>query len=220
MPLNILIADDHGLVRDGIKSYLDALDPDANVLEAGTLDEALEQACDAGGKLDLVLLDIKMPGMEGLKGIARMKAQVPETPVVVISGYFSRGDVLQAIEEGASGYIPKTLNGEAMVNALRLVFSGETYIPSVVISENGTKTGLPVGRGDGKDNPLSRLSDRERQILGHLIDGDTNKQIARRLDLQEITIKIHLRNVYKKLGASNRAGAVRIALQHGWRASP
>ena len=124
--------------------------------------------------------------------------------------------MLATIEAGAKGYIPKTLTAAAMVNALQLVLSGETYLPSVAFAGSDDQQ---KGRGGNRfegDNPLARLSKRETEILGFLIEGNTNKEIARELGLQEITIKIHLRNAYKKIGASNRADAVRIALQNGW----
>lgn len=215
MSLQILIADDHNLLRDALRPILQKLDTEVDVLEASTFDEAQQQAL-SHRALDLVLLDLNMPGMDGPNSVRELVSQIPKVPVVMMSGQFGRKDVTSAIEAGATGYIPKTLGADAMVNALRLVLSGETYVPSVVFSGPDEDS-----KGQGKfssDSPLARLSKRETEILGYLIEGNTNKEIARELDLQEITIKIHLRNAYKKIGASNRADAVRIAMQNGWQA--
>jgi DNA-binding NarL/FixJ family response regulator len=209
VPLRILLADDHDLVRDGIKPFLKELDRDAEIVEAASFDEALKKA--ATRPFDLALLDLRMPGMDGLAGIKKIAAAAPGARVVVLSGHFPRREVIAAIEGGAAGYIPKVLSGRAMVNALRLVLSGETYLPSVVLAEDAA-----AGRGFAPDSPLAALSAREGEILGHVIEGKTNKAIANALGLQEITVKIHLRNVYRKLGAANRPDAVRIALQNGW----
>ena len=151
-----------------------------------------------------------MPGMNGLQGVEIMHRLHPAVPVVILSGHVEREEVLAAVRAGAAGYIPKTISGMALTNALRLVLAGESYLPPSILLDNGSD------EPKKKTTPLSSLSVREREILGYLIEGQTNKEIARRLDLQEITIKIHLRNVYRKIGAVNRAQAVRIAMSSGW----
>lgn len=216
--MQILLADDHNLVREGIKPFLEDLDSDVTVIEASSFDEGMRLAGKAKS-LDLAILDLKMPGMDGFNGIQKMAAKFPGVPIVILSGYFSKKDVLKAVELGAMGYLPKTLSGKAMVNALRLVLSGEKFLPAHVFENSGDDAGDGFSSavdGLSPDNPLARLSKREWEILGLLINGGTNKEIARKLDLQEITIKIHVRNTYKKIGASNRADAVRIALTNGW----
>ena len=207
--MRILVADDHNLVRDGLKPFLYELYADAEILDAANFDEALVAAKATEG-LGLVLLDLKMPGMNGLQGVELMRRARPGVPVVILSGHVEREEVLAAVRAGASGYIPKTISGSALINALRLVLAGESYLPPSILLESGS----PERKTPA--SPLSTLSVREREILGYLIEGQTNKEIARRLDLQEITIKIHLRNVYRKIGAVNRAQAVRIALSSGW----
>ena len=216
MTLRILIADDHELVRDGIKPFLETLEDDVHITEVGSLNEAL-RALERDKAADLILLDLKMPGMDGARGIDQVKLVAPGSKVVILSGQFGRKDILSAIDAGAAGYIPKTMAGRTMVNALRLVLAGETYLPAALLTvdEEAEKGGAAAF---DSENPLSRLTARELEVLGLLIDGQTNKQIARAFDLQEVTIKIHLRNTYKKLAASNRADAVRIALQNGWHA--
>lgn len=216
--MQILLADDHSLVREGIRPFLETLGSNVEVIEASNLQEGLRLATKAK-HLDLAILDLHMPGMDGLNGIKRMAAEFPDIPIVILSGFVSRKDVLVAIEYGASGYIPKTISGKAMISALRLVLSGEKYLPADIFSGPGADQGGASGHGGGRfssDNLLATLSKREWEVLGLLIDGQTNKQIARKLGLQEITVKIHVRNTYKKLAATNRADAVRIALRSGW----
>lgn len=217
--MQILVADDHKLVRDGLKPFLGELHADAHILEAATFAEALAAAT-AADKLALILLDLKMPGMDNLNGLESLRQHFPDVPIVILSGHVSRTMVLAAAQAGAAGYIPKTISGAAMINALRLVLSGERYLPSEMFfgSEgDNADDAKPAPAALPEGSPLTRLSVRERDILNHLVDGRTNKEIARQLDLQEITIKVHLRNVYRKIGASNRAQAVRIALSSGWK---
>lgn len=210
MTLQILLADDHALVRDGMKHFLNELGDDVRIDEAESLDRALTLAS-GENSYDIVILDYTMPGMNGTSGIKKMADVISKGKIVVLSGLFKRSDVFACIESGAKGFIPKTLSGTSMVNALNLVLSGETYLPSVVLTSDTDDVGNFI-----PNSPLAELSRREAEILDHLIKGKTNKMIARELGIEEITIKIHLRNVYRKLGASNRADAVRISLQSGW----
>ncbi|MHB1207171.1 MAG: response regulator transcription factor [Rhodospirillaceae bacterium] len=206
--MRIILADDHQLVRDGLKPYLERLAEKVDVLEVSSLDEALLLAPPKEA-VNLVLLDLGMPGMNGVGGVARAVAAFPGVPVVVISGHYEAPYVRGALENGALGFIPKTTSGKSMVSALKLVLDGETYVPPLLIDAKSSEV-------LSADNPLSKLSTRELEILRLLIDGNTNKEIARALELQEMTIKVHLRNAYRKIGAGNRADAVRIAFQHGW----
>lgn len=217
--MQILVADDHKLVRDGLRPFLQELDPSAEILDASTLDEAVAAAIKAE-RLGLVLLDLMMPGMDGLKGLESIRAKCPGVPVVIVSGFSTRDHVVAAVQAGAAGFIPKTVSGHAMVNALRLVLSGETYLPSSTFFEDPVNQMAMPTTGPvkvvGVPPPFDKLSRREAEILLLLIDGRTNKEIAIVLELQEITIKVHLRNVYRKIGAANRAQAVRIAMSSGW----
>jgi len=216
--MKIILADDHNLVRDGMRTYLMDLADDVEVFEADSLTAALEFK-DNVADPDLVLLDLQMPGMDGLEGISRAKSVFEDALVVIISGFFDKRTVTAALEHGASGFVPKTASGKSLLNALRLILDGETYVPATILTDGGPT--LPQLKPQTPENfdessPLGKLSAREMDILKHLIDGKSNKEIARILDLQEITIKVHLRNTYRKIGASNRADAVRIAFQHGW----
>lgn len=210
--MRLLLADDHTLVRQGLMPFFRALDPDVEVVEASDFTEALAKAKESA-PLDLILLDLRMPGMRGTCGLATMVETFPQTPVVILSGSIDSADVMECIDQGAAGYLPKTLNSTAMINALRLVLSGEKYFPSFAF----TAPRVPAEESFASENPLSSLDERERVILGMVVDGRTNKEIARALDLQEVTIKVQTRNIYRKLGAANRSQAVRIAMENGWR---
>lgn len=217
--MNILLADDHDLVRDGLRPFLEQLENDVSVTEASSLDEVLACSKDRDN-LDLILLDLYMPGMDGLNSVSKVSGEFKGCPIVVISGHYDNEVITGAIQNGARGFVPKTARGKSLLSALRLVLEGETYVPPAVVS--GEQSSMPPGQARASqqkfdaDNVLSKLSARELSVLRLLIDGMTNKEIARELDLQEITIKVHLRNAYRKIGASNRADAVRIAFQQGW----
>lgn len=222
--LRLILADDHTLVRQGLLPFLATLDVTVEVLEAADFDEALAKAAAEkveGRPLSLVLLDLRMPGMRGTSGITRMIEQQPGVPVVILSGSIDAGDVVACAEAGANGYLPKTLSSTAMLNALRLVLSGEKYFPSFAMgvparpaAEMERDSAAPMASAPSP--LLDRLEARERIILGMVVDGATNKEIARALDLQEVTIKVQTRNIYRKLGAANRSQAVRIAMENGW----
>jgi two-component system nitrate/nitrite response regulator NarL len=213
--MHVLLADDHDLVRDGIKFLLRKLADDVAVSEARTFHEALERASRAED-LSLIMLDLYMPGMNGFAGLSAMRRQLPDVPVVMLSSSVRKSDALNAIEQGASGYIPKTLGGSAMVSALHLVLAGETFLPSFILKDDeACEVGAYPVPTLPTDNPLRSLTKREREVLGLLAQCHSNKEIARQLDLQEITIKIHLKNVFRKLGALNRTQAVKIAMQLG-----
>jgi len=216
--MEILFADDHNLIREALSPVLKRLAETVTIHEAGSLDDAI--ASYKGQRApDLILLDLLMPGMEGLRGIARVKKRFPTAPVVILSGFYDKRTVLSAIEQGASGFIPKTNTGETLLNALRLVLAGEKYLPSSLLSAEplpALSAAATVGRSIPSGSVLAKLTARELEILSQLIDGRSNKEIARSLGLQEITAKVHLSNAYRKIGASSRADAVRIAFRHGW----
>lgn len=219
--MRILFADDHTLVREGIRPFLSELDKHVEVVEADTLSAAKESA-ETAGELDLILLDLKMPGMNGFNGITEFTQSHPGVPIVILSGHYNRKDVIAALDHGVSGYIPKNIGGMAMVNALRLVLAGEKYLPSEAFSDTADNEDQsilepPAPRRNASADPrFKALTPRESEILHLLVDGLTNKQIAIELDLQEITVKIHVRNIYRKIGAQNRAQAVKVTLQSGW----
>lgn len=133
--MRLLIADHHDLVRDGLRLLLEKLGSDVTVLESEDLPGALELA-EQNQDLDLVILDLNMPGMNGLAGVESFRSKFPEVPAIVISGHYLRRDALEALRRGAAGLMPKNMPSKAMLNAFRLVLSGEKFIPSEVLSDD------------------------------------------------------------------------------------
>jgi DNA-binding NarL/FixJ family response regulator len=220
--MRIILADDHELVRAGIRPFLRDLGPEVEVVEADTFDQAMTALAEAGPS-DLAIIDLRMPGMRP-GWLAAVRRQGADLPVVVLSGSLAPEDVVQSLRDGAAGYIPKTFGGPALVAALKLVLSGQRFFPAfaleALLNDVPAAGGGSRGGAAGEGAVLEKLSARERDILGLMIQGGTNKEIARQLEVQEITVKVHLRNIYRKLGAANRAQAVRIALENGWRTRP
>ena len=207
--MRILLADDHVLVRDALKSYIERLADDAAVIVASSFPEAFALA-ERDTALDLVILDLRMPGMNGLEGLTRMRGLRPSTPVVIISGLARPQDITDAMAAGAAGFFPKTLTGAALVSAVRLVLAGERFVPSTDHAGNGAD-----GEARVEDEATSSLTTRERQVLDLLTKGMSNKEIARQLELQEVTIKLHVRGICRKLGAKNRTQAALRAVAIG-----
>ncbi len=175
----------------------------------------------AAQRPDLVLLDLKMPGMDGTDGVLRLRRAFPDVRIVIVTGWVTRSDVLEAMRLGVSGYLPKSLNGTAMMHALRLILCGVPYYPPEVLT---AADAAPTAAGESaatprERSPLSALTRREYEILTQLVGGASNKEIAKVLGLTEITIKSHLRNVFRKIGASNRTQAVALALREGVKAA-
>lgn len=204
----MLIADDHDLIRDMFVELVKELAEDLQVYHAGTLPEALELARATEG-IDLILLDLRMPGMNGLAGLKLVRDAAPRVPVMVISGNADPEMMRDALQAGAAGFIPKTMRAAPMLSALRLVLAGGRYIPEQVIQE--------MGKTPPKEVPgFDSLSRRELEVLRQLIKGQTNKEIGRELELGDVTIGLHLRSIYRKLGVKSRTQAVRLALRQGW----
>lgn len=195
--MRILIADDHDLVRETIASFLTNAGGITAVETAGNLDDAIDAA---RGELafDLVLLDYEMPGMNGLTGLARMKEAVGKAPVAILSGSASPAIAHEAIEAGAHGFVPKTLGSKSMVSAVKFMAMGEVYAPFNFMQQVPDKT-------------VGNLTERETAVLRGICEGKSNKEIARDLDLQEVTIKLHVKTLGRKLEARNRTHAAMIA---------
>ena len=201
--MRLLIADDHDLVRDTVAAFLSASGVE-QVQSAPTLDDALKLV-DGHAPFDLILLDYYMPGMNGVQGIRRMVAAAGGAPVAVISGNVSRELAELSERAGAVGFVPKTLGAKAMVSAVRLMAKGERFHP----------LGLLNAENSAAVEGQQALTRREVDVLRGLAEGLSNKEIARELDLQEVTVKLHVKTLSRKLGARNRTHAAMIARNTG-----
>ena len=202
--MRVLVADDHDLVRDTVAAFLQK-DDEVQTETANTLDEALE-IVERLGRFDLILLDYNMPGMNGLEGLERARAANGEDTVAILSGTAPRKVAQEALEAGAIGFLPKTMGAKSLSNAVRFMASGETYVPMSMTQEEDS----------AEQNPIAKdLSEREIQVLGGLCRGLANKEIAREIDLQEVTIKLHVKTLCRKLNAKNRTHAAMIAKEAG-----
>jgi DNA-binding NarL/FixJ family response regulator len=230
--MKLLLADDHTLFRDALVQYITRADPDAEVSIAADFPEALGIVKSAPDQ-DLVLLDLRMPGMNGLNGFKVMRNEYPNIPVALMSGVAESCDVQAAIELGAAGYFPKTLSGKTLLQGIQLVLSGERFMPmdgqgdAVMpsyyadsgIGLEAAKTvttegdgGVPSEIGPDVD---PGLTPREKEVLSYLAEGCSNKEIADRLGLQVVTVKLHVRGACRKLGAKNRTQAALMAREMG-----
>jgi two-component system nitrate/nitrite response regulator NarL len=202
--MHVLLADDHELVRDAIRAFLET-ESDIKVSVAKDLDSA-ETMMNREGPYDLVLLDYTMPGMNGLDGLARAKELNFGKPVAILSGTATRAIAETALAAGAAGFLPKTIAAKSLIHAVRFMAAGEKYVPVKFMTE----------RDEEKPNPLaSKLTPRELEVLNGLVDGRSNKEIAKSLDLQEVTIKLHVKTLCRKLAARNRTHAAMIAKDMG-----
>lgn len=216
--MHIIIADDHQIVRDGFKPHLGRLAPDIRISEAATLDEAIAAAFQSPP--DLFLLDFNMPGMNGASGVDRVRTRFPRVPVVILSGDLAPENIRAVLNRGARGFIPKTLGGSSLLAALRLVLSGEIYIPStLMVGRNGGRQ-RNAGNSASGTPTLDALTGRELEVLDSLCQGRSNKEIARDLAIAEVTVKAHVGNIMKKFGAANRTQVVRIALDLKAKSAP
>ena len=200
-----MIADDHDLVRETIAMFLEA-DGNAETHSAKDLPEAIKKI-ETVGPFDLVLLDFTMPGMKGLEGIGKALAANGGKPVGLISGTATRLIAEQALQAGAAGFLPKTLPAKSLVNAVRFMIMGETFVPASALND---------AEADAETEFVRQLSSREREVLTGLCLGKANKEIARELDLQEVTVKLHVRTLCRKIGAKNRTQAAVIAKEAGF----
>ena len=201
---SIVIADDHNLVRDAVAETLIA-EGGFTATCVGDLPSALV-ALQGAEPVDLLLLDVFMPGMAGIGSIQQLLAKHPDLKIVLFSGSVSSEFVFQTLQAGVKGYVPKTLPLRSLTSALRLVLSGQVFLPMSLLSEADGPAGFDQ-RGDSQ----KLLTPKEVNILKLVSDGKTNKEIAWALGASEVTVKMYLRTVFNKLGASNRTHAVMLA---------
>jgi DNA-binding NarL/FixJ family response regulator len=206
--LKVLVVDDHPLICEALRQVLRALDQNIELLEAPDGPEALAAAGRNEG-LDLILLDLALPGADGFEVLRELRERHPSFPVVVLSASEQAETVMRALDAGAMGFIPKTSSNELLLGALRLVLSGGVYLPAEVLRQSPMPVlvskpaaGAAVGYRD------VGLTERQAQVLALVVQGKPNKIICRELDLAEGTVKIHITAILKALRVTNRTQAV------------
>lgn len=215
--MKLLLADDHTLFRDALVQYITRAQPDARVAVAKDFSEVTE-AMKVDPQQDLILLDLRMPGMNGMEGLKTLRTQYPKVPVALMSGVAEPHDVRTAMDMGAAGYFPKTLSGKALLNAVEQVLAGEKFLPvenkkNTIMSSYYDDPKAAAGNRQGGEE--INLTPREKEVLGFLARGVSNKEIAIALGVQLVTVKLHVRGVCRKLKAKNRTQAALKAREMG-----
>ncbi|MPZ70648.1 MAG: response regulator [Actinobacteria bacterium] len=202
--IRLVIADDHPVVRDGLRAMLDT-QPDIDVIgEASTGAEALSMA--RALRPDLVLMDLQMPELDGASATERIRAEHEDVQVLILTTYDTDADISRAVEAGATGYLLKDARREDLFSAIRLAARGESVLSPGVASRVLGRMRAPAEEA---------LSSREIEVLGAVARGLTNREVARELHVSEATVKTHLLHVFAKLGVDDRTAAVTVALERG-----
>jgi DNA-binding NarL/FixJ family response regulator len=204
-----LIADDDELVRVALASVLKSELGFEHVIEVGSLDEALDRL-GQGDPVGIALFDLAMPGMESAASLLAVRECFPDLRVAVVSSSSRRFDILLALSAGVHGYVPKMLGLKEITNAIRQIVSGSIYVPMSLADISAEQVPVSIGPMAPRHDPSSvdlPLTTRQREVLRLLVEGRTNKEIARALDLSLGTVKIHLTAVFRTLGVTTRAAA-------------
>lgn len=200
--MKLLVIDDHPLMHEALRLVLSSVSPGAEILGAQDLQAGLDIATRTE-RIDLVLLDLGLPGCSGVDALVRFRAAHPQVPVVVISGSSDRASVLSALDLGAMGFIPKTAPREVLLAALQRIAAGGIYVPAETAAESAPRDGSV------------ELTGRQREVLQLLLQALPNKLIARRLEISDNTVKLHVRAVFAALGVHSRTEAVIAASRLG-----
>lgn len=213
--MKVLIADDHRLIIEGVRLKLAELDPAVETVVAMTLDELDRAVAQHADTLDLALVDLAMPGTQGVQHVARLRAQAPDLPVIVLSGSEDAGLMRSLIELGVLGFIPKAYSPDVMLSAIRLVLAGGVYIPPMLLANAQAQgwqpdagVAAPADRTRSVDALRTLLTERQIDVMRLLSQGKPNKLIARDLGISEGTVKIHLAAIFRALNVRNRVEAV------------
>jgi DNA-binding NarL/FixJ family response regulator len=217
-PIRVLLVDDHAMVRRGMRDFL-ALHDDLEIVgEAADGAEAIERA--AALRPDVVVMDLLMPGVDGIDATARIKAADPDVEIVAITSFIEEARIVAALEAGAAGFLLKDAEADELAAAIRAAASGEVHLDPAVAGivarrmRDGAGGAGGTGRGLGTDG-LRALTPRERDVLGGIARGLSNRAIADDLGITERTARTHVSNILAKLGLSSRTQAALLAVQHG-----
>jgi two-component system, NarL family, response regulator LiaR len=211
-PIRVVLADDHAVVRTGIREFLEQSGDISVVAEATDGSEAIELI--AEHQPDVAVLDIRMPSLTGIEATRRIKAEYPGVRVLILTAYDDDPYIFALLQAGASGYILKTADSTELVQAVRAVHRGESALDPVVAQKVVQQ--LTSGRPLGAQATVETLTDRELQVLRLAARGMTNKAIGQDLGISDRTVQGHLANIYGKLNANSRTEAVTEALKQGW----
>lgn len=206
--IKVVIADDHSIVRQGIKQILELENNIQVIGEASNGKEALEKVAQL--KPDIVLLDINMPILSGIEVIKSLKEQKFESKIIILTIHSEKEYLIEAIQNGASGYVLKDAESEILIEAINKAYNGENYIPSNLATE------LIKGYSSGnKSTDINELTDREIEVLKAISEGLSNKEIGSKLFISEKTVKNHISSIFRKLDISDRTQAAIFAIKHG-----
>ena len=213
--MKILIVDDHSLVREGLQAILSRSDLSAQFLEAWDATSVWDHIT-KNPDLDFVLLDIQLPDCSGLELLTRIVGHRPELPVVMLSADHDSQTVTHALNLGASGVLPKTSVSEVLVSAIRLVLAGGIYVPPEALLKSTMRPAFASAQSTAPVTIESlRFTARQVEVFRLLLQGMSNKQICRKIDLAEATVKIHVRGILRAINVSSRAEAIAKAAQLG-----
>jgi len=207
--MRVLVADDHPLYREAVRLRLERMLPGCKVVESSSFQQIVQAAETAAAEpFDLVLLDLHLLDMEPTAVVEAVMRVLPGTPVLLMSGAAGAHDIKRAVAAGARGFLPKTMESDNFATAVSMVLAGGSYLPVEALREAGTET-------PAEKSFENVLTARERQVLTLLATGASNKEIARELSLAEVTIKLHVRQILRKIDARNRSEAASMAVRAG-----
>ncbi|MFK7996987.1 MAG: response regulator [Granulosicoccus sp.] len=206
--LNVLVVDDHGLVRAGMRRLLEENPCVKTIAEASSGEEALQVA--ESQHFDIVLMDINLPGMNGLDASDKLLMLSPESRIIMVTGHLEAGHIRKLLNAGVRGYITKGSGAEEMDNAMRQVMQGEQYLSADVAQQMA----MDMINGS-EENPFDKLTSRESEIINLLLRGHRNRQISTNLHISEKTVSTHRTRAFEKLGLKTTAELVRLAMRHG-----
>ena len=218
LAMKILIVDDHALIRDALQGVLKKLKRGATVLEASDCGQAM-QTLDGHPDINLILLDLNLPDRDGLSILAELRERFPAIAVVVLSGLQDSANVTKVLDLGAVGYIPKSSRREVMLSAFQLIFSGGVYVPPEILLRGEAPPSAPVAQREDRLVSPSEigLSERQIDVLALVMQGKSNKNICRTLNLAEPTVKNHVTAILRALKVTNRTEAVIAVNELGWK---
>jgi DNA-binding NarL/FixJ family response regulator len=217
MKIKVLMADDHALFRDGMRYVLQQLADEVEILDSGNFQDALQLVHDHPD-INLALLDLNMPGSEGVPSIQFFHVRYPNIPLVVVSGSDHRDDIESVMESGAMGFISKMSSSKIMLSALRMVLEGGVYLPPQLLQQavSHVEQGETLSSRRSQRAAKFGLTARQLEVLIYLAEGLPNKEISKKMNLAEGTVKIHTAAVYQALHVNSRLEAVSAARRLGF----